>query len=328
MKFLNPELSYIIIIISLVFLGLIIWSFFRWKSLIKFLGDSQIFLNYSLWKIIVKNFLWVVAILSLCLVLMRPYKGERKIEVENLSRDILIVLDLSNSMNVKDMKGLSRLSYAKWWIREFVKNHRNDRVGLFSFAGATFKEVPIGHNHNFLIEKLGKLGTDLLYGGTNIEKALANSIKVIEEISSQYASIVLLTDGEEIRGKFQESLEKLKKLSIPVFTIGLGNPHSEGVVLDAKGQVQKSDEDFVMSKSNQQVLSKIASETGGLYIPYKSDIIGLGGLELVDEALKKVDARILKDKDLTFKNEKPTVFLLVSIVSLLLYLLIGNRRKS
>ena len=278
----DSYISYVIVLSIIV----VLFSFFnsrRVHKIYSIVGLKQKKSKKSFFSAI----LWFIVFIFFLLCLLRPYLNEQKVEVEHLGHDILFLLDLSKSMNVKDVQNLTRLEYSKWWIKKFVQKHLNDRVGLLSFAGGFFREVPLGFNHNVLVEKLEHLETDLMVkGGTNLENALKESIESLKVLNTSSHNIIVLTDGEEVAGDFKKVLPELKENKIKLFVVGVGNPHKKGVVRDETGEAIAGEKGLVYSQANQDKLREFASTVNGAYIPM-NEIFSIKSFVKIDQLLIK-----------------------------------------
>jgi Ca-activated chloride channel family protein len=234
--------------------------FFSSKSLL--LDSSR-----SLKAFLVKN-LYIIKLISLAcfvLALARPqilnfYHIEKKKGI-----DILITLDISGSMASIDFKPKNRLEVAKEVISNFIKERKNDRIGLVAFAGTSYTKCPLTIDHDMLYYFLKETSIGELEDGTAIGMALATSVNRIRHAKTKTKIIILLTDGVNNRGEIdpRDAAQISKDFNIKVYTIGVGKRgEAPFPVTDAFGRRQMI---MVNVEIDEKLLQQIANDTGGLY---------------------------------------------------------------
>ena len=214
-----------------------------------------------------KNLIRMVAIGLAITALARPQWGFQWEEVRQRGLSIIVALDTSRSMLAQDVKP-NRLQQAKWGVRDLVKELRGDRIGLVAFAGDAFLQCPATIDYAAFIMMLDDVYAGIVpLGGTDIFQALETSIEGLEKSEDGQADkvIILISDGEDHTGDPLSLLPRLKEQEIRVFAIGVGTKQgeliqtSEGFVKDTAGHVVKSSLD-------EELLEKLAFETGGFYV--------------------------------------------------------------
>ena len=197
-------------------------------------------------------------------------------EIQKFSgRDIVFVVDLSRSMDTKDVTP-SRLELTKLQLQLLLDMLKGDRVGLVVFAGSAAVQMPLTTDYDLAREFIRGLSTSLMkYQGTNIADALLKAEKLLnidKNAKDRSKVIVLFSDGEDTTGSDPVKIaRKLASEGITLITVGVGTPTGEPVpIFDEKGNLigYKKDENgkLVVSKLNSQLLSKLAEITGGVYI--------------------------------------------------------------
>jgi len=214
-----------------------------------------------------RNLLRVLA-LALCIVaLARPQWGFMWEEVQQRGLSIIVALDTSKSMLAQDIKP-NRLQQAKWGVRDLLKEVHGDRIGLVAFAGDAFLVCPTTIDYAAFLMMLDDVYAGIVpVGGTDLFQALDTSIESFEKAEETQADkvIILISDGEGHTGDPLSLLPRLRKEGIRVFAIGVGTREgdliqtSEGFVKDEAGNVVKS-------ALHEEVLERIALETGGFYV--------------------------------------------------------------
>ncbi len=244
-------------------------------------------------------FLWMAATGLLVLSLARPQWGSRWEEVKRRGLDILVALDTSRSMLAEDLKP-SRLQQAKWGVRDLVRPLTGDRIGLVNFAGTSYLQCPLTIDYAAFLMTLddAQVGS-VPRGGTAIAEALRTSLEAFRKQSEGERILLLISDGEDHEGNPLGLLDELKQERIRVYAVGLGT--LEGELLPAPtgeaGFQKDQDGKVIKSSLHEDVLAKLAVETGGAYV---RAVPGDSGLErLFQEHIKPLarregDARLLK----------------------------------
>ena len=221
--------------------------------------------------IFLPQILKILAISLAIIALARPQTSDTK-EKKNVDGvDIMIALDISDSMLIEDMQPENRLESAKKVVEDFVLKRENDRIGLVVFGGESYTRVPLTTDYNILLKSIREISTasQFLKQGTAIGVALANAVARIKDSTAKSRVIILLTDGENNSGIVapEAALEIAKGYGIKTYTIGLGidgETRLPVTVKDVFGRTQKSYQPFT-SRVNDQLLQQIATDTGGKY---------------------------------------------------------------
>lgn len=264
-----------------------------------------------------RNLVRVLA-LALCIVaLARPQWGFRWEEVQRRGLSIIVALDTSKSMLAQDIKP-NRLQQAKWGVRDLINELNGDRIGLVAFAGDAFLQCPTTIDYAAFMMMLDDVYAGIVpVGGTDLFQALDTSIESFEKAEESQADkvIILISDGEGHTGDPLSLLPRLKEEGIRVFTIGVGT--QEGApVITSDGYVKNKEGNNILSTLNEEMLERIALETGGFYVRSAS---GDFGLERVYEQgiaeLQREDREARKSK---IRVERYQWFLAAAILLLIL----------
>jgi Ca-activated chloride channel family protein len=213
----------------------------------------------------IKFLIW--GILFLMIALAQPRWGFQWQDLKQRGVDIVVALDVSNSMRATDIKP-NRLERAKHKVTDLLRMLKGDRVGVVAFAGTSFLHCPLTLDYQAAEMFLSALDTDLIpLQGTALGHAIETSIQAFSTTEKKSKAILLITDGEDHEGAVLKAIKKAKKEGVKIFVIGIGR--DEGVpVPDPKGGGFKrnSSGEIVLSKINEPLLEKIAVETGGAYV--------------------------------------------------------------
>jgi Ca-activated chloride channel family protein len=270
MRFGEPLYLYLIVLIPLL-AGFMIWAEKKRKSL------SAQFVDASLLSRLVnpgvveqrrrKTRLLIWGLVFLMIALAQPRWGFQWQDLKQTGVDIVVALDVSNSMRATDIKP-SRLDRAKHKVADLLRMLKRDRVGLVAFAGTSFLHCPLTLDYQAAEMFLSALDTDLIpLQGTALGHAIETSIQAFSTTEKKSKAIILITDGEDHEGTVLKALQRAKREGVKIFVIGIGQ--DEGVpVPDPMGSGFKRNRsgEIVLSKINEPLLEKIAVESGGTYV--------------------------------------------------------------
>jgi len=167
----------------------------------------------------------VLAIVFLILALARPQVSDTKVKRNVEAIDIMMTLDISDSMLIEDMQPVNRMESSKQTIENFIKKRVSDRIGLVVFSGESYTRVPLTLDYPILLESLRKVEpTRSIKMGTAIGVALANAVARLKDSTAKSRVIILLTDGENNSGTIdpETSLDIAKGYGIKIYSIGAG----------------------------------------------------------------------------------------------------------
>jgi Ca-activated chloride channel family protein len=216
-------------------------------------------------------FKWV-AMGFVILALARPQTADTKVKRNVEGIDIMIVLDVSDSMLIEDMKPSNRIEAAKDTIRKFIKSRTSDRIGLIIFAGEAFTMVPLTLDYDMLLKRVDDITTAQeahIKDGTAIGVALANGANRLKDSTAKSRVMIFATDGESNSGTIDPDtgLEIAKGYGIKIYSVGIGTDGPKRIPvfhMDVFGNKVKTYEPFEDSV-NDDLLGRMASETGGKY---------------------------------------------------------------
>ena len=226
------------------------------------------------------------------LAVARPQFGERPASPVHSGRDVLVLLDLSRSMNAADeapMRSaqgrpirsnqgrLSRLEVAKQAVLEALAGSPGDRVGLVVFGGSAFLQLPLTADHAAFRRFLDAATTDdLANPATDLSRALAAAATTFEHEGERgFQSVLLVSDGESVNGDVGPPLKRLRLAGVPVFAIGVGTGEGAPVPADSSEAPEKWHRDHigrvVQSRLEEGDLRRAANETNGVYLRWTPD---------------------------------------------------------
>ena len=331
-RFANPVALYSLILIpaGIVFFYLV----FRWKknALAKF-GNLELVQKLTAGLSRKRQYLKVafllVSLLFLIIALARPQIGTRLEEVQREGVDVVVAVDVSLSMNAKDVPP-TRLEKAKHEVGELLKQLRGDRVGIVAFAGDAFMHCPLTLDYGAAKLFLDALEPGVIPDpGTAIDRAMEVSMRAFESAERKYKVLILITDGENHGGKIEPLIEQAEREGVVVYTVGIGSP--EGVpipVFDEYGRQtgfkQDRSGEVVMTKLDEVSLEKIALQTGGKY--YRATGAEQE-LEKIYEEISGMEKKELGAVRFTQYEDRYQFFLAISILFLILEIVFPERKK-
>ncbi len=277
-----------------------------------------------------KRTLVVLALGLSVFALARPQFGTRVETVRREGMDIVVALDLSESMLAEDIAP-NRLERSKLEIQRLIARLDGDRIGLVAFAGQAFVQSPLTSDYGAARLFLNAMDTDLIpVQGTDVGAALAEALDSFRDESLEHRVIVLVTDGEDHEGQIDDVVARAIDAGVRVYTVGVGS--SEGVPIpdfDDRGVRRgfKRDEDGVVvtTRLEEATLRRIAEATGGrLYrsTPEASELTGLV------EELEALGGREIDSRQITQFEEQFQLFLGLALACLFLEGMISDRRRN
>jgi Ca-activated chloride channel family protein len=210
------------------------------------------------------------AVLFTALALAGPVRGWTVREVQRKGLDLVVCIDTSRSMLVRDLRP-DRLERARREVAGLLERLRGDRVALLAFAGDVREVAPLTHDRTTLRQLLDTIGPqDNEQGGTDLGAALQRALSLFDGRSGAHEAIVMLTDGEDLEGRGLEVARTAAERGIRVFVVGMGTPEGgkipvlrpdgrEGFLTDNAGRE-------VISALSGETLAELARATGGEYL--------------------------------------------------------------
>jgi Ca-activated chloride channel homolog len=269
---------------------------------------------------IVTDALKVLAVILLCVALLRPQ--EVKIETKDKIKgiDIMLALDISGSMQADDLKP-SRVEAAKEVCRQFVSGLANDRVGLVVFAGTSFSQCPLTSDYEIVRNFISQVDLQTIrIDGTAMGDAIITAVNRLEK-SGPTKVIILTTDGVNNRGVSPVEAAKIAAYKgIKIYTIGIGKKggavvmqtYPDGSKRPAynpyTGQVYKYEE------PDEATLTQVAESTGGAYFRATDN----RALKQIYETIGKLEKQDIQVKTYNKKTDHFKWFLWIGLGLLLL----------
>lgn len=273
MRFADPS-NFMLLLFVAVLALFIVWALVRKKRQLKQFGDLPLIMKNAPYISFArqggKAVLILLGLVFITLALTRLQFGTHLEMLKREGIDLVIALDVSNSMLARDMQP-NRLDKAKQEIQGIIQRLRGDRIGVVAFAGEAFIQCPLTLDYTAAEFLLGSMDQNSVsIQGTSIPSAIQMATRCFEEKERQHKVLLLLTDGEDHDKGSEEAAEEARREGVKIYTVGIGNPSGEPIPLFDRAGNQvgfKKDEngEVIITALNEEVLQKIALATGGKY---------------------------------------------------------------
>ena len=269
LRFEDPIYLWMLFIIPiLVLMRFIVWRK-RKRNLRKF-GDpsllKEMMPDVSKYRPTIKFSLLLSAITILIFMIARPQVGSKISHEKREGIEVLIALDISNSMLAQDVIP-SRLEKSKLLIENLVDHFTNDKVGLVVFAGDAFVQLPITNDYVSAKMFLQNINPSLITTqGTDLARAISLSQSCFTQREHIGRAIIVITDGEDHEGGALEAAREAYKKGISVFILGVGTSKGAPIPDGNGGYLKDNSGQIVLSALNEQMCQQVAKAGNGVYI--------------------------------------------------------------
>jgi Ca-activated chloride channel family protein len=277
-----------------------------------------------------KAFLLLGAVAASVLALARPQFGSRVETVRSMGQDIMVAVDLSRSMLAEDVAP-NRLERARLAILRLIGRLDGDRIGLVAFAGDAFVQSPLTTDYAAAGMFLNAMSPDMMpVQGTDLGEALRVSLDALDQGARDARVVVIVTDGEDLEGNFEEQLDRAARSGVRVHVVGIGSTEGAPIpIYDAQGNrdgfLRDADGTVVTTRLGDETLRTVAERTGAEYVR-----AGAGGTafdDLVDE-LAGATGEALEERQVTVFEEQFQIFVGLGLALLFLEWLWPERRRA
>lgn len=283
-RFAQPTYLYLLLLIPVMVAIFVVYRRAQKRRLMRF-GQlsviSQLMPEASFRRVRNKFTLLMAAVALIVAALAQPQFGAKLREVKRDGVEIMLVVDVSNSMLAEDFAP-NRLERTKNAIGRLIEQLGKDRVGMVVFAGEAYVQLPITSDYISAKSFVAGLSTKMVpVQGTSIAQAIELAIRSFSDQSHKSRAMILITDGESHDDDPIAAAQAAADAGIVVYTIGIGTPEGAPITID--GQMIRDEQDnIVVSKLDEQTLQQIAVLTGGAYVRATSQSVGL------DEILRRI----------------------------------------
>ena len=269
MKFATPEYLYLLLLIPL---AIVIYQYacYRRKRNIKRYGDpeltARLIPSYSTTRSSVLFWISLVALALMIVALARPRYGKGKTTITTRGVEMVVALDISNSMLADDIKP-NRLEKAKRLIKRLAEQLKGNKVALVVFAGDAYVQLPITDDYISIEMFLESISTNLVSRqGTDIGAAINLASRCFTPNDKIGKAIVLITDGENHEGGAEEAAKAAAESGKKVFILGIGTTKGGRIPLSDGNFLRDREGQIVVTKLNEEMAMKIAEAGNGMYL--------------------------------------------------------------
>lgn len=321
-RFANPHYLWLLAFVP-AFVALFLFAAYNRKRRLARFGNlatlDELMSDASIGGVVLKFVLFCSAWILLAFVAARPQLGARLREQKAQGIEMMLAVDVSNSMLAEDFEP-NRLERTKYAIDKLFDGLHQDRVGLIVFAGEPKVQLPITSDYRMAKAFARRIDPSLVsVQGTSIAKALEQALLAFsgDADNPHSRAVILITDGEDHEGGALEVAERAKEAGVRIYTIGIGTP--EGAPIQIGGEFIRDEKgDMVVSKLDEAMLSQIAEVTGGAYVRSSKQSIGLDEIVKSIDEMEQTELSTVRFEEF---DEQYQYLLLAAIVLLLLELL-------
>ena len=327
LNFANPQFFILLLLVPLI---PVVYALLRRarRARMRRFGDErlvkELMPSWSGAKGWVRVILFSLAFFFFVIGLCRPQVGAKLSERETKGAEIMICLDVSNSMLAQDYSP-DRLDRAKLAISRIVDKLDGDRIGLIVFAGSSFVQLPITTDYVSAKMFLNSISTSSVpVQGTAIGEAIHTAARSFSAQSEKSRAIIVITDGENHEDDPVAAAEEVAEMGVKVYTIGVGTLQGQPIPKD--GELMKDKEgNIVVTRLDEDTLRKVADAGNGAYVHAGNEEFGLN--PIVDDIRRMEDERY---NSVVFEeyDEQFMYFLGAALLLLVLEMLIGERRSK
>ena len=327
-RFANPQYLWLLALIPLfvvLFAGV---AAQRHRRLARFGNPdtlAELMPEVSNGRVVLKFILFCGAVALVVLAAARPQFGSKLREEKARGVEMMLVVDVSNSMLAEDFEP-NRLERTKYAINRLFDGLKQDRVGLIVFAGEPRVQLPITSDYRMAKAFARRIDpSQVSVQGTAIGKALEQALLSFsgETDEKRSRAIILITDGENHDDDAVAVAKRAAEQGIRIYTIGIGTP--EGAPIEIDGEFIRDEQgEMVVSKLNEEMLAQIADETGGAYVrATKQDI----GLDEIVRSINEMEQSELSTVRFEEFNEQYQYLLIAALVLLVAEFFLLARRN-
>jgi Ca-activated chloride channel family protein len=331
-RFGNPQYLFALVLIPVL---VVLFIYFRIKrnKAIQAFGNpellSALMPNASNSRPVLKFSLLMVALAFLIIGIARPQYGAKLQKIKRKGVEIIIALDVSNSMMAEDIQP-NRLERAKRAISRLTDQLSNDKLGLIVFAGDAYTQIPITTDYTSAKLFLSSINTNAVpKQGTAIGSAIELATRSFTPESKTSKAIIVITDGENHEDDAVGAAKLAQEEKIVVHTIGMGLPQGGPIpVVNAYGQTDfrrdKSGQ-VIVTKLDEKMLQEIAAAGGGKYVRANNTEVGINS---IFEEINQMEKSELESRVYSDYNDQFIYFIIVAFVLVLIDFMLLERKNK
>jgi Ca-activated chloride channel family protein len=306
------------------------WKKKAFENFGKFSTIENLIPNYSKTRENIKFIILLSYISALIIGIANPQIGTKMEEVKREGVDLMIALDLSNSMLSEDIKP-NRLERARQAISRLIDKLEGDRIGLIVFAGDAYVQLPITTDYSAAKLFLATVNTSIIPSqGTAIGKAIKLSMNSFDMQNGQNKAIIIITDGENHEDDAIQQAKEANEQGVFIHTLGMGLSKGGPIPIynqngDNIGYRKDKEGNTVISKLNEQMLQEIASNGNGTYVRANNTQAGLSTLFL---EINKMEKKEIGTMVFTDYKDRFQLFIFIALLLVFFDLILLNRKNK
>jgi Ca-activated chloride channel homolog len=330
-RFAHSYFFYALLLIPALTVLLVLFLVWRKRTLAKFGQSSlvmQLIPEFSGSRLVFKFILLMIALGFLIMALVDPQTGSKLEKVQRKGIDLMIALDVSNSMLAQDITP-NRLEKARQAISRLIDQLDGDRIGIVIFAGKAYPQLPITTDYAAAKMFLSTINTNSVpVQGTAIGEAIEYCMNSFGSSKANKA-IIIITDGEDHEGGVMEQADKASKNGVTVYTIGMGLPEGAPIPVFS-GSIQtgfKKDREgnVIVTRLNESLLQQIAAAGKGIFIRASNSDVGL---QKVLDDMNKIQKNEIENKQYSDYEDLFQYFVAASLLFLIFELFVYDKKNQ
>lgn len=327
LRFEDPIYLWMLLIIPLlVLVRFIVWQ--KRKCNLRKFGDpsllKEMMSDVSKYRPTIKFCLLLSVIILLIFMIARPQVGSKISHEKREGIEVLIALDISNSMLAQDVIP-SRLEKSKLLIEDLVDHFTNDKVGLVVFAGDAFVQLPVTNDYVSAKMFLQNINPSLITTqGTDLARAISLSQSCFTQREHIGRAIIVITDGEDHEGGALEAAREAYKKGINVFILGVGTSKGAPIPDGNGGYLKDNSGQIVLSALNEQMCQQVAKAGNGVYIHVDNTS---DAQEKINKELSKLQSGISDTVVYSEYNEQFQIFGIILLLLLIVETILLESRN-
>lgn len=330
-RFEHIEFLYALLLIPVFMMLFILMKYWQKRALAKF-GDSHLMIKlipqFSNSRPLIKFIFVMLAFMSLVIAIANPQIGSRLEKAQRKGIDLIIALDVSNSMMAQDVKP-NRLAASKQAIVKVIDKLQGDRIGLVVFAGRAYTQLPITTDYAAAKMFLSMVSPDMLpVQGTAIGEAIILSTNSFSD-NKHNKAIIVISDGENHEGNAIEAAENALEKGIKVYTIGMGLPEGGPIPEYTNGEItgywKDNEGNTVTTKLNEPMLRQIAAAGEGYYVRANNS---QAGLNKILEEIDKLEESEFETQTFSDYEDRFQYFIALALFLLIVEFTIVERKSK
>lgn len=329
-RFANAGYLWALLVIPLLTL-FFVWSRIQRRKALKRFGNlemvNQLMPFASRFRPVLKFAVLMLALAFIITGVARPQFGSKLKKVKREGIELIIALDVSNSMMAEDIKP-NRLDRAKLAISRLVDKLKDDKIGLIVFAGDAYTQLPITSDYNSAKLFLNSINTQIVpKQGTAIGAAVNLAMRSFTPDSKANKAIIVITDGENHEDDAVAAAKSAAESGMVVHAIGMGLPQGSPIPVLRNGQTEYLKDgsgNVVVTKLDEATLEKVAAAGNGIYVRANNAQVGLN--TLFDE-INKLDKTEMEALIYSEYDEQFQYFFAIGIFLLIIEFVILERKN-